>query len=374
MVHFRRIEHFALPFLLGTAAASSSSAFLCANPAAASAVALSAALALLCDIFLIYRHGARDLPLPLLWGAVFLCAFVCVIRCGACAPYGGDRPLTGGRLAGLLAGIGEKFKEVIDSLPFDDGQNNALVKALLTGDRSGLSRETAASFRDSGAAHILALSGLHLGIIYGVTAKAVRILGNSPSAAKIKSVLIILTTGAYCIMVGSGPSISRAFLFILIRESAALAGRTGDLRTTLCSSFVLQICIDAEAVRSVSFQLSYLAIAGIAYIHPFLKNMYPPGGPRRSPLRWIWDSASLSIACQTATGPLAWARFGTFPVYFIITNLISLPLTGILIPSAILTSLLQAAGCCPTLAVKLTALLADTLRESLKIIAGMQNA
>ncbi len=370
MVHFRRIERFAPPFLLGVAAASSLSGGLCASPFAASALLLPAAVPLFICFVIAVRRGAGSVPLPLLFAAIFFSAFPCVVRSALCAAEGGCHPLTGGVAGELLSLAGEKFKKVIDGIPFDDAQNNALVKALLTGDRSGLSRETAAAFRDSGAAHILALSGLHLGIIYGVISKAAKIFGNSVAAAKFRSVLIILTTGAYCIMVGAGPSISRAFLFILLREGASLAERRTDLRTTLCGSFVIQVCIDAEAVRSVSFQLSYLAIAGIAYIYPPLKAMYPAGGLKRSPLRRIWDSAALSIACQAATGPLAWLRFGTFPQYFIITNLIALPLTGILIPAAIVTSLLGAAGICPAAAVNLTAFLADALRQSLQIIAA----
>ncbi len=197
------------------------------------------------------------------------------------------------------------------------------------------------------------------------------ILGNSPAAVKARSALTIAATGAYCLMVGAGPSISRAFLFILLRELSVILGRTAGLRDTLCGAFVLQVCIDAEAVRSVSFQLSYLAIVGIAYIYPILRDFWPSGGPRRSPLRWVWNSAAVSTACQVTTGPLAWLRFGTFPMYFILTNLISLPLTGLLIPAALFTSLLHALGICPPVAAQVTELLADALRGSLEIIAAI---
>ena len=232
-----------------------------------------------------------------------------------------------------------------------DKENNALLKALLTGDRSGLSVQTANAFRDSGAAHILALSGLHLGIIYGIVVKAFAILGNSPKAVKSRSLLTIAATGVYCIMV--------------------ISGRSATLRDTLCGAFVIQICLNANAVHSVSFQLSYLAIAGIAYIYPLLHGIFPQAGMKRSPIRWIWNSVALSTACQLTTGPAAWFYFNTFPKYFILTNLISLPLTGILLPSSLLTALLSSLGICPSMLVRATEFLATTLRQCLEIIAGM---
>ena len=75
-----------------------------------------------------------------------------------------------------------KLRALIDALPFRDVGTPALLKALLTGDRSGLSRETVAAFRASGASHVLALSGLHIGIIYLIFDRLTQVLGRSPTA------------------------------------------------------------------------------------------------------------------------------------------------------------------------------------------------
>ncbi len=311
------------------------------------------------------------MPSSPLFLCIALCAAACVLRSGATSMTGISGITASGSTGNPLRAVCEGFKILIDSLPFEDRENNALIKALLTGDRSALSVQTARAFRDSGAAHILALSGLHLGIIYGIVTKCFVILGNSPAAVKTRSALTIAATGAYCLMVGAGPSISRAFLFILLRELSVIHGRSASLRDTLCGAFVLQVCLNAEAVRSISFQLSYLAIAGIAYIYPVLRDFWPSGGSGHSPLKRVWNSAAVSIACQATTGPLAWLRFGTFPQYFILTNLISLPLTGVLIPAALFTSLLHALGICPGVVVRATEFIADALRGSLEIIASI---
>ncbi len=369
MPRVRRIERFALPFLAGTLLAVALPSHLRCGTFFPAAAILLLSLTVFGNMLIIRKHGAGSITPHSLFPCIALCAAVCVFRSGTTS-LTGDAGFSGDIWSPLRA-LCENSKALIDSLPFKDRENNALVKALLTGDRSNLSPETGRAFRDSGAAHILALSGLHLGIIYGIVTKCFVILGNSPAAVKARSALTIAATGAYCLMVGAGPSISRAFLFILLRELSVIFGRTAGLRDTLCGAFVLQVCLNAEAVRSVSFQLSYLAIVGIAYIYPPLRDFWPSGGPRRSPLRWVWNSAAVSIACQVTTGPLAWLRFGTFPMYFILTNLISLPLTGLLIPAALFTSLLHALGICPAVAAQATELLADTLRGSLEIIAAI---
>lgn len=336
-----------------------------------------------------------------LFAALFFAGALCAARSSLTALTGGGHPITMGAAGEALSALGGRFKALLKSLPLKSGEDNALLEALLLGDRSALSPRTISAFRESGASHILALSGLHLGVIYGVVVRLGRVLGNSIVSGKLRAALTILTTGAYTVMTGAGPSISRAFLFILVRETGVLLGRRTDLRTTLAGSFILQLCIDAKALGEISFQLSYLALAGIAYIFPFLRDLYPQGtkkedsteSPKKAsskstilkklhkgildgrhvprPLRFIWNSAALSIACQITTGPLAWHCFGTFPEYFLLTNLIAIPLTGLLIPAALLCAALSAIGLCPALVADAVSALSTTLRGSLEVIAGI---
>ncbi len=366
-----RIEIFALPFLAGAVIATALPHPLQTGAFLPSATFSLLSLMIFGNMLTIRKYGAENMPSPLLFATIALCAATCVFRCEATSLSGDGASFVFGDISDWLHATCRSFQSLIDSLPLRDRENNALLKALLTGDRSDLSAHTTNAFRDSGASHILALSGLHLGIIYGIVVKAFAVLGNSPAAVKARSTLTIAATGAYCIMVGAAPSISRAFLFILLRELSVIFGRSATLRDTLCGAFVIQVCLDAGAVRSVSFQLSYLAIAGIAYIYTPLQGIFPQTGLKHSPARWIWNSVALSTACQITTGPAAWHYFRTFPQYFILTNLISLPLTGILIPAALLTALLSALDICPSLMIRATEFLADTLRQSLEIIAGM---
>lgn len=377
MPQAKRIEIFALPFLLGTLAVSLMPAALRCGTFFSSAISLICILLLGSIVLTVGTRGPDKVPLAAVLLCSALCAALCTVRAEAtavCGDTGLAEALSGSEgisLTSCLSKVCIRFKEKIDSLQLGNSENNALLKALLTGDRSDLSAQTVGAFRDSGASHILALSGLHLGIIYAVVTKFFCILGNSPAARKIRSALTIAACGGYCLMVGAAPSISRAFLFIFLRETARMSGRSASLRDILWGSFIIQVALDATAVRSLSFQLSYLAIGGIAYIYPALSSMWPSDSPKRSPLRWVWNSVCLSVSCQLTTGPLAFLRFGTVPKYFIMTNLLSLPLTGVLIPAALLTTLLNSAGLCPPFLLQATAHLASLLRQILEIIASM---
>lgn len=320
-----------------------------------------------------------------IWISVCTVAFGCGLLSGTTgisSPY--DMPVTALEEAAL--GFGSRMQAAIDAIPFSSPWSGALIKALLTGERSSMPPEVTEAFRDSGASHILSLSGLHLGIIYGIFSKVLSVLGNSTPARRIRSLTIIGLCGFYTLATGAGPSIVRSFLFILLGETARLTGRYRGLGQILLVCLVLQLVISPLSVRSVSFQLSFAAMAGIAFIYPWLRGFWPgadgvvkteeapvtfAGRALVRSMRWIWDSVALSVACQLTTGPLAYIYFGTFPLHFMLTNLISLPLTGFLIPCALLTLVLSVLGCCPPLLIWLTDRLVDILIRSLQVVCTM---
>jgi len=270
----------------------------------------------------------------------------------------------------LSEGFREGFGRRVEAIPFSDPQTPGLIRALVAGDRSGLSRETRRVFRESGASHLLALSGLHLGILYAILQLLTGIPGRGRRWGRIFRFLVLTGgSGAYCLLTGASPSLVRAFLFILLAETARLTGRKASLTSCLCGALVLQLAFHPGALRSVGFQLSYLAVAGIALLYPPLRRLYPPGPP--SPMRYIWNGASLSIACQAFTAPLVAWRFHQFPRYFLLTNLLALPLTTLLMVSTLLTLGLFAAGCCPDILIKATDTLVHSLVWVLTVISGM---
>lgn len=261
---------------------------------------------------------------PLLILTLFFCGFFCY----STALLTGSINLFDTSFAERCA---VSLKEAIDSIPFRNGESeakecNALLKALFTADKSDLDSGTKNAFRKSGASHILALSGMHMGIIYICISKMLIILGNSPGSRRIRSLCIIFISGFFTLMTGAAESLVRAFFFITIREICTLTRRHCSGLRTLYISLTLQLATNPLAVNSPGFQLSYLAMAGIFILHPIMESWYPEG-QALDPVRKLWSLFSLSISCQVFTAPLSWALFGSFPVYFLITNLMAMPLT-----------------------------------------------
>ena len=336
-----------------------------------------------------------------------------------------------GAVAGkpLFAGLAADFRSMISSIPFPHEGTAPLVNALLTGDRSSLDSSVMNSFRDSGASHILALSGLHLGIIYGILLKVTSIFGKHPTVKVVRSLIIISLCGIYTLATGASPSLVRAFLFILVNETARLTHRSNNPLRVYCAALFIQTAINPQVISSTGFQLSYLAMAGIFLLYPALKKWYPQeeaGGDmliekdagltesdglegvmidkdagrtesdglegmmidkgccraRRCWTSWmktivsaaprkIWDAAALTISCQIFTGPLAWWKFGTFPKYFLLTNLLSLPLTSAVMLLSVSTSVLFTIGICPDFLISLTDSSASLLLFIMKVISSM---
>ena len=240
----------------------------------------------------------------------------------------------------------QKLRALIDAMPYESRRTNALLKALLSADRSSMTPSDKAIFRNSGASHLLALSGMHVGIIYMLLGKLLLPIGNSPVAKKIKSCISIVSIGFFTLVAGSGPSIVRAFLFIILRETASIFYRTCSIGRALSGALIIQLIFSPESINDIGFELSYLAMAGIVFIYPRLEAIYP-AGKRKDPLRRLWNLAALSISCQILTGPLAWITFHTFPRHFLLTNILAAPLMTVIMFSAIACAILFALGCCP---------------------------
>lgn len=290
-------------------------------------------------------------------------------RCNAFLCPGGAIPVLPSRFRDGLC-------RLIDSVPFGQKETPALVKALLAGVREGLGDGAEESFRKSGAAHLLALSGLHLGVIYSILHSLLSIVGNGRKAACVRALSVIIICALYTLATGAGPSLCRAFLFISLNEIAALnRERKRSPAAIMSASLLIQLTFSPSVLESVGFQLSYLAVCGIIFVYPRLESLYPGSGngmpDRLDPFARMWKMMALSISCQLFTGALAFYRFGTFPKYFLLTNLIALPLCEALIVCAVFCTVATAAGFCPQCCAHLADTLARMLESALGIISSM---
>ena len=286
-----------------------------------------------------------------LWKILILFLFTGIF-CAVCSFVSGIGAGTAGS-GGIAARCADNVRSMLDSIPFPSPRTSPLLKALLTGDKSGLDSHTVATFRDSGAAHILALSGLHLGFIYAILLKVTSLAGMSPRVRKIRSILIIAVSGFYTIATGASPSLVRAFLFIVINETARLLHRHVPPVHVLCIALMIQLALTPAVISSIGFQMSYLAMSGIFLIYPYLKAWYPGKESGIDLPRKIWNTAALTLSCQ------------------IRTNLFALPVTSLLMLLAICTTALTYIGLCPNLLVTATDSVASALLFIMEVIAGL---
>ena len=258
----------------------------------------------------------------------------------------------------------ESLQESIGNLELSDSNHKSLICALLSGEKSSLGPEIKEHFRKSGASHLLALSGLHLGIIATIMDKLLSLLGKSRSGYALRQALLILSCGFYTLVCGAAPSLLRAFLFILYRSlGRLLPERKASAFNALLLACLIQLNLNPLAVKSLSFQLSYLASLSLLSLYPFLKQWLPA---RRGIAAKIWDSLALSLSCQLFTAPVVYLHFGALPKYFMLTNLLALPLCELLIILSAILLTTSSLGYCP----RLLCIAVDSCAEMLLTLLG----
>ena len=238
----------------------------------------------------------------------------------------------------LPARLRWKFSAAVDSaMPSEDmARIRAVVKALAYGYQDEIPAGIEESFRQSGAIHLLALSGMHLGLLYGLLLKLLALIGNSPTAKRIRSTVIIAALWAFTIFTGCGVSILRAAVMFSIYEAGVLAGRRRNGLNALSLSAIIITVADPSAPSGISFQLSYAAMTAIFLIFPHLRAIVKT---RNRISGRIADACAMTIACQATTAPIILLHFGTFAFYSLLANLLCSPIVSIamlLIPAVLI--------------------------------------
>jgi competence protein ComEC len=301
---------------------------------------------------------------------------ICLVMLGAAAVQVGRMPPVAGPSALVVraAEIKADFSQWLGRL-LPAGDELSVLQALSIGDKSGLDRDLRAAYRNSGAMHLLALSGLHVGLLYALLVRLLAPLGGHRIARLFRSGLILTALWAYAVITGLSASISRAVLMISFYEISGLLSGDRDALSALFGSALLLMLLRPESPRDIGFQLSYTAVLSILLLHPRLKGLLLT---RSRLLQRIWELLSVSICCQATCGLLAWYYFGQFPRYFLITTLLAIPLTtatmytiAATVSFAALASLLPWLAPVSALAVKALTWLLHLLNTVIRLISEL---
>ncbi|WP_247236359.1 ComEC/Rec2 family competence protein [Telluribacter sp. SYSU D00476] len=216
-------------------------------------------------------------------------------------------------------------------LPDDDSY--ALVKAMLLGRREDLRSNLVDSFTLSGAVHVLSVSGLHVGIFFAIISWSMGWLRRIRYGNYLHFGVLSLLLFFYALVTGLPPSVQRATLMCVVWVAAQTIQRRHEPVNTLAISAFVILLIDPDALFTVGFQLSYLAVLGIVLFYRPLDNLVET--PNRA-IRWLWQITAVSVSAQLLTFPLSIYYFHQFPLYFWLVNPFVIGLTSLLLPASLL--------------------------------------
>ena len=227
------------------------------------------------------------------------------------------------------------------------GDELATVGALTLGYKEGLDKELRRHFQAAGAAHVLAVSGLHTGIIYGVLLWLLTLGGRVKPMYENRagrwtiSIVIIAAMWFYAWLTGMTPSVVRAVVMVTIFEVGRMAYRQAFSLNTIAAAAVLILLVKPTDLWSVSFQLSFTATAAIVLFARACERWLHRLNWRNTLIgkaaAWISGTIIVSIAAQLGTLPLTMYYFGQISTYFLLANLIVLPLATFLVPCGLIS-------------------------------------
>ncbi|MCW3462223.1 ComEC/Rec2 family competence protein [Chitinophaga nivalis] len=212
------------------------------------------------------------------------------------------------------------------------GPEAGMAEALLIGYRRDLEKEIVQSYSNTGIVHVIAISGMHLALLYGSLLWLLQWLPAARWADSLKAVIVLSFLWGFALLTGASASVLRsAVMFTGITIGRFVLQRYTCIYNTLAASAFVLLCYDPSLAMDAGFQLSYLAVLSILL---FYTPIYELLSCRQKWLDVCWQMVALSLAAQLLTTPISLYYFHQFPVYFLPANLIAVPLSTLIIYAA----------------------------------------
>jgi competence protein ComEC len=220
---------------------------------------------------------------------------------------------------------------------FTNPESNAFAKSLLFGIKSEMSSALKTAYQQLGILHIIAISGMHLDILFKVLEKSTLWLPNKSWARWTKLITLLLLVWSYTLIAHAGPSVVRASLLF----STILIGRFFHLNifslNTISIGIMLVLLYNSQIITGIGLQLSYAAVVGIHFFYKPLLQLVPMDNPF---LQIVWSNLAISIAAQLTTLPIVLYYFHTSSSLSIIGNFLFVPLSSLLLYGLLLLMVL----------------------------------
>ena len=237
-----------------------------------------------------------------------------------------------------------KIRESINNsfkTTFTDRDQSSMLSSLIIGYRADISPELMQSFVNTGTIHVLSVSGLHVGVVYYIFQLFLLPFKGMKHSKLINMLLLLILLWGYTVMTGLVPCVARAALMLSFFIIGNHIGRLTNVVSSVLTAIIIMLLIDPFVVTQLGFQLSFAAVLGIITIQPLFSIKIK----KKNKLgEKIWGLVSVSLAAQIMTFPISVYYFNQFPVYFLIANLIVIPLSTLIIYNGISFLLLKFTG------------------------------
>lgn len=217
----------------------------------------------------------------------------------------------------------ERVLRIYDSLGFE-GEEGAVLSALTLGEKRDLSQGVRDLYSAVGASHVLALSGLHLGILYMLITMLLPVRGGSRLPIIMRELLVLLLLWGFAAMAGLTASVVRAVILFTLISVARCLQREGSVMNALGFAAIVMLVVCPRWLFDVSFQLSFAAVWAILLLEYPLRRLMRVEKHGRA-YAYVAGVVAVSLSAQLGTLPFVWYYFGTFPLCFLITNFIVMP-------------------------------------------------
>ncbi len=222
----------------------------------------------------------------------------------------------------------------------------AIINALLLGQRKDISEEIYNNYAQSGAIHILAVSGLHVGIILLILNFLFKPVEQIKYGPLIKTIIIVILLWCFAILAGLSPSVTRAVTMFSIVAIGLNFKRATNIYNTLAISLFVLLLLKPVLLFDVGFQLSYLAVFSIVWIQPLIYKLWIP---KFLIVNKFWQIFTVTVSAQFGVLPISLFYFHQFPGLFFISNLIIIPVLGFILGFGIFIFLLAILNILPSI-------------------------
>jgi competence protein ComEC len=250
-------------------------------------------------------------------------------------------------------------------------EERSVVSALTLGYRTELEPETRDYFASTGAMHVLAVSGLHVGLIYLIISSLLSGINRGKIGSVIYPASMIICLWTYAFITGFSPSVQRATVMFTFIIAGNILRRPVNIYNSLSASALVLILHDPDIIFEVGFQLSYLAVFGIVLLQPPIAAILRV---KNKILKWAWALFTVSVAAQLATFPLGLLYFNQFPNFFWLSNFFVIPAATAIIWLAFGFFVLSPFPVIPGILAQIIQFITSLMLNALKWISGLPHA